>query len=115
MNESKPKSASSNQRICNRLNVTRKLLFEPDSGDILNGWSVDVSPRGVLMRTERPPASELVGSEGTLFIISDEGQFSIGYPCRVVRMQKDSIALEIHKKAAAAFGLYMTKDLLGHQ
>ena len=115
MNDSKPKSAEPDQRICNRLNVARKLLFEQDSGDILNGWSVDISPRGVLMRTERPPKGELVGSAGTLFIISDEGQFSIGYPCKVVRLQKNSIALEIHKKAAAAFGLYMTKELLGQQ
>jgi hypothetical protein len=75
----------------------------------------DISPRGVLMETQRQPGSDLSGSAGTLFIISDEGQISIGYPCRVVRLKGHSIALEIHKNAAAAFGLYITKDLLDYQ
>lgn len=113
MSDSKPTSQDSNQRICNRINLTRKLLFELDNGDILEGLSVDISPRGVLMKAEKSHGGTLPGTTGTLFIISDEGEFSIGYPCEVVRLQDRTIALAIHKKAAAAFGLYMTKDLLG--
>jgi hypothetical protein len=112
MNDNNPGSRDQNQRVCTRINLTRKILFELDNGDILEGQSVDISPRGVLMETQRQPGSDLSGSAGTLFVISDEGQFSIGYPCRVVRLKGHSIALEIHKKAAAAFGLYMTKELL---
>lgn len=114
MNDNNPKSQEPNQRVCNRISLAIKLLFELDNGNILEGRSVDISPRGALMKTQIPPDGDLLGTEGTLFIISDEGHFSIGYPCKVVRLKESSIALEIHKKAAAAFGLYMTKELLGH-
>ncbi len=114
MNDNKAKSQDRNQRVCDRLNLTRKLLFEMDNGDVLEGSSVDISPRGVLMKTWITPEDGLLGTQGTLFIVSDEGRFSIGYPCKVVRLKDRSIALEIHKNAAAAFGLYMTKELLGH-
>lgn len=113
MNDNNPKNQDPNQRVCNRINLTRNILLELDNGDILQGRTVDISPRGVLMKTDTPPEGELVGIAGTLFMISDEGHFSVGYPCKVVRLKDSSISLEIHKKAAAAFGDYMTKDLLG--
>jgi len=113
MNDDKSKHQDPNERVCNRMKLSRKFLLELDSGEFLEGRTVDISPRGALMKTTAPPADELLGSAGTLFIISDEGYFSVGYPCKVVRLKDRSIALEIHKKAAAAFGLYMTKDLLG--
>jgi hypothetical protein len=62
---------------------------------------------------DTPPQGVLLGAAGTLFIISDGGGFSCGYPCRVVRQKGGLIALEIDRKAAAAFGNYMTKELLG--
>jgi hypothetical protein len=113
MNDNKPKNRDPNQRVCNRINLTRKLLLELDNGDFLEGQAVDISPRGALMKINTRPDVELPGMAGTLFVISDEGHFSVGYPCKVVRLKGKSIALEIDKKAAAAFGDYMTKDLLG--
>lgn len=107
------KTQDCNRRVCDRLTLGRRLLFEIDSGEILTGQTVDISPRGVLMKSDTPPEVALLGMAGTLFIISDKGQFSIGYPCRVVRLEPWSVALEIDKKAAAAFGNYMAKDLLG--
>jgi hypothetical protein len=113
MNDNNPENQDPNQRVCNRINLTRTLLVELDTGDVLEGRTVDISPRGALMKTELSPDAELLGVAGTLFIISDEGHFSIGYPCKVVRLKGRSIALEVDKKAAAAFGNYMTKELLG--
>jgi hypothetical protein len=114
MNDNNPKNQASNRRVCDRINVTRVLLLELDNGDILRGRTVDVSPRGALMETETPPDDELLGMAGTLFIISDDGQFSMGYPCKVARVKDSGIALEVDKNAAAAFGNYMAKDLLGY-
>lgn len=114
MKDNNSKHREPNGRVCNRMKLSRKLLLELDNGEFLEGRSVDISPRGALMKTAAPPAAELLGSAGTLFIISDEGYFSVGYPCKVVRLKDSSIALEIHKNAAAAFGLYMTQDLLGN-
>jgi hypothetical protein len=102
-----------NERICNRLNLHRTLLLELDNGEMLQGRSADISPRGALLKTDARPEGELLGMAGTLFIISDEGYFSVGYPCKVARQEAGSIALEIDKKAAAAFGNYLTKELLG--
>jgi hypothetical protein len=90
------------------------LLLEIANGDILTGQSVDIRPHGVLMKSDTPPEMALLGIAGTLFIISEKGHFSIGYPCRVVRLERRSIALEIQKKVAAAFGNEMAKDLLGY-
>lgn len=103
-----------NQRICNRLRVNRTLLLEFENGDILRGRTIDISPRGVLMETETQVGDEMLGIDGMLYVISGEGHFSVGYPCKIVRVRNDSVALEIHKKAAAAFGAYMTEDLLGN-
>ena len=50
---------------------------------------------------------------GTLLMISDAGEFSTGYPCKVARVEDSSLALEVDKSSAAAFGNYMAKDLLG--
>lgn len=114
MTNDSPKPSNPGQRVCGRLNMSRKMLLEFTNGKILAGKSVDISPRGILMQTDNPTEGELLGVAGTLFIISDDGQFSIGYPCKVTRQQDSSIALEIDKKAAAAFGNDMTKELLGH-
>jgi len=113
MTDKNPENPDSRPRVCDRLNVSRKMLLEFDNGEILTGKSVDISPRGALMQTDAPIKGELQGTAGTLFIISGEGHFSIGYPCKVARQEDRSIALEIDKKAAAAFGNHMTKDLLG--
>ena len=115
MTANNPKPQASNRRVCDRLPLTRRLLLEIVNGDILTGQSVDISPRGVLMKSDTPAEGALLGMAGTLFIISDKGQFSIGYPCRVVRLEISSLALEIDKKAAAAFANEVAKDLLGHQ
>ena len=113
MADGSPKKQDMNQRVCDRLKLNRKILFELDNGEILTGQTEDISPRGVLMKTELPSAGDLMDLAGTLFIISDEGEFSIGYPCKVVRLIDNSIALEIDKKAASAFGNYMARELLG--
>jgi hypothetical protein len=102
-----------NKRICNRLDLHRTLLLELDNGEILQGRTVNLSPRGALLRTDARPVGELLGRAGTLFIISDEGHFSVGYPCKVARQEGDAIALEVDRKAAAAFGNYLTRELLG--
>lgn len=107
------KTRDSNQRVCDRLALSRTLLLEFDNGEIFMGKSVDISPRGALMRTDSPPQKNLLSRAGTLYIISEEGRFSIGYPCKVVRLEDGFIAVEIHKNAAAAFGNYMAQDLLG--
>jgi hypothetical protein len=107
------KIRDSNQRVCDRLALSRTLLLEFDDGEILMGKSVNISPRGTLMKTDSPPQGKWLGRAGTLYIISDEGRFSIGYPCKVVRLEDGFIAVEIHKNAAAAFGNYITDDLLG--
>lgn len=113
MNDSNPTNQDPNQRVCNRLNLSREILLELATGDILQGRTVDISPRGALMKADVLPEGDLRGIVGTLFTISDEGHFSIGYPCKVVRQKDSSIALEIDKNAAAAFGNYMAKELLG--
>lgn len=113
MNEKDSKDQASNQRVCDRINVSRVLLLELENGDILRGRTVDVSPRGALMEAETPVESTLLGMAGTIFIISDNGQFSTGYPCKVARVKQYAIALEVDKGSAAAFGNYMAKDLLG--
>jgi PilZ domain len=114
MNEKDSGNQASNQRVCDRINITRILLLELDNGDILRGRTVDVSPRGALMETEAPAETGLPGSAGTLFIISDNGQFSTGYPCTVARVKECTIALEVDKNSAAAFGNYMAKEMLGY-
>ncbi|MGD8671895.1 MAG: PilZ domain-containing protein [Thiogranum sp.] len=115
MTDNQSKNENPDQRVCNRINVTRTLLLELDNGDILEGRTVDISPRGALFETDVPPEGDLLGIAGTFFIISDEGRFSIGYPCKVVRLKDRAIAIEINKKAAAAFAHDMTEDLLGRQ
>jgi len=113
MNEKDSKDQPSNQRVCDRINVSRVLLLELENGEILRGRTVDISPRGALMEAETPVDSALLGMRGTIFIISDDGQFSTGYPCKVARVKQYAIALEVDKGSAAAFGNYMAKDLLG--
>lgn len=105
------KGAGANRRVCDRLELCRKILVELDSGEILIGQTVDVSLRGALMQTDSEPAAELLGLTGSLFIITDDGQHSGGYACKVVRLEAAAIALELDKKAVVAFGQYMTKDL----
>jgi hypothetical protein len=112
MTDNNPKTPGS-RRVCDRLNVARKILLELDTGEILVGKTVDISPRGALIQTDAPAEGDLPGATGTLFIVSDEGQFSIGYPCKVARQEGSSVALEVDKKAAAAFGNFMAKALLG--
>jgi hypothetical protein len=101
-----------NERICNRLSLSKTVLLELDSGEIIQGQTVDISPRGALFNADTRPHAELQGMAGTLFLISEAGHFSVGYPCRVVRVKAAAIALEINKKAAAAFGNYLAKELL---
>jgi hypothetical protein len=91
------------------------MLIELDNGEYIGGKTEDISPRGALLNADKLPRSEIQGITGMLFVISDDGEFSVGYPCKVVRQQGRSVAVEIHKSAAAAFGDYMTRDLLRHR
>lgn len=113
MSDNKPTNQDPHHRVCDRISLTRKLLLELENGKFLEGHAVDISPRGALMKTAARLEEELLGMAGTLFVISDQGHFSVGYPCKVARLKGRSIGLEIDKKSAAAFGDYMTKDLLG--
>lgn len=114
MDDNGANNHDANHRVCNRIAIARTLLFELENGDVVEGRTLDISPRGALMKPKAAPEKKLLGLAGTLFIISDEGQFSIGYPCKVVRLTDNTIAFEIHKNAAAAFGNYMAKELLGY-
>lgn len=113
MDQEKNTRRRGDQRVCNRLKIDRTLLLELETGDIVMGRTLDISPRGLLMKPDAAPAVDPAGRAGTLYIISDAGRFSIGYPCRVVRLNTEGIAVEIHKNAAAAFGSYMAAELLG--
>jgi len=115
MPDNNPKYQAPNQRVCDRLKFSRRILFELEDGSILTGKTEDISPRGVLMNTDARPEGELLGVAGMLFIISDDGQFSIGYPCKVARQKACGIGLQIDKAAAAAFGHDMAEALLGRR
>ena len=113
MSDKSPNDQGPNERVCNRINMPRTLLLELVSGDVLRGKSVDLSPRGVLVKMDAVLETDLMGQAVTLFIISPEGEFSIGYPCTVVRQEHGAVALEVNRNSAAAFGNYLTKALLG--
>lgn len=112
MNDRKPDNPDANRRTCDRLSVSRKMLLELDNGGIVIGESEDISLRGVLLRTDSLPESELAGMAGTLYVLGSHGGESSGYPCRVIRVRETSLALELDRKVAAAFGQYVTRDLL---
>ena len=67
----------------------------------------------LILEAENPPQNLPPGADGTLFLISEDGQFSSGYPCKVVRTEGRTLALEVEKSAAAAFGDHITRDVLG--
>ena len=111
MTTNNAKALDPNRRVCDRLDLCRKILLELANGEILVGETVDISLRGALMKTDITPGDELLGVAGTLFMIASDGQHSSGYPCKVVRLEGDAIGLELDKKAVTAFGQYMTRDL----
>jgi len=115
MTDDNPENQNLNQRVCDRLSLSRKILFELENGRILTGKTEDVSPRGVLMTADTKPEGGLRGIAGMLFIISDDGQFSNGFPCKVARQKECAIALQIDKAAAAVFGHDIAEILLGRQ
>ena len=113
MSDSDAKHLGANRRVCNRLSLSRRMLLELDNGEILIGDTEDISLRGVLLKTDVRPAIDLRGITGKLFVIGQEGTHADGYPCKVVRVKDTSIALELDKKFAAAFGQRITNDLFG--
>lgn len=112
MNDRKADNPEDNRRACDRLSVSRKMLLELDNGEIVIGESGDISLRGVLLNTDSLPETELAGMAGTLYVFSDNGTQSSGFPCSVIRRRETSLALELDRKVIAAFGECVTRELL---
>jgi hypothetical protein len=112
MNDPDADNNDPNQREWDRLSVRTRMLLEFESGDILIGESDDVSLRGVLMQVDLVPPQEMLGALGTLYLVGRDGQPSDGYPCKVVRLKGNSVALELDAKVAAAFANRITRGLL---
>ena len=113
MREDDSNKKSDHHRVCNRIKARKVVLLEFSDDSIVRGYSVDISPRGIFLTADVEPERDLQGLPARVYVISDKGQFSNAYPCKVVRHAGLELAVENDKGEAAAFGNEMTRALLG--
>jgi hypothetical protein len=112
MNESTTAEADDDRRRCERLSVHQQILLELAGGASFQGHTQNVSLSGMLLQTDISPDREMLGQIGVLFLVRDGKTQSDGYPCRVVRLVNQCVALELERSVATAFGLRLTRGLL---
>jgi len=110
MNDSNDSSGAS-RRVCERLGLSRRAVLELDNGDILVGDTVDISLRGVLLQTDLLSGGDISGARGELFMIGEDDEHSSGFPCQVVRVKGGTVAVQLDRKAIAAFGQLINREL----
>ena len=100
------------RRGCERFDLHQQIQLELDGGDNFEGNTANISLSGMLLQTDITPEHEIQNLTGMLYLVRDGRRRSDGYPCRVVRLVNQCIALELERRTAAAFGMRLTKDLL---
>ena len=99
------------RRACERIYLNRQMLLALDNGDELQGETVDISLRGILLTTTSAVSSPSAGQHGQLHIIFADNSRSAGFSCQVIRVSDAGIALELDKKIAPIFGKQLTRDM----
>jgi hypothetical protein len=113
MKETTAPEADDDQRRCERLSLHQQIYLELDSGTGFRGNTENISLSGMLLRTDTSPDTGIVGRAGVVHLVHNGQSRSDGYPCRVIRVVNGCIALELERRAAAAFGMRLTRDLRG--
>ena len=91
-----------------RLGFGKTFFLELDSGKKFSGQSVDVSMNGMFLSLPVPPLGVAKRDRGMLKWMAGEEEFS--FPCLVIRVTEQGIALQLEKNEAA-FGLALTRGI----
>ncbi|MBF0368003.1 MAG: PilZ domain-containing protein [Magnetococcales bacterium] len=95
-------------REFDRLRHDKVLVLELGGERRLKGWSRDVSLGGVFLEVEGSVFGVCVGDEGILRMMS--GKDAMQFPCRVIRVAKNGLALSITEHQAQ-FGMSISHDI----
>lgn len=110
----KKKPAEQNERDVHRFPIHVRVTLVLENGAVVQGILKDMSTRGLFMMTCDRPFGLVVGEEGDVGLAPDnptEGA-SMRFPCEVVRIGRDGIALRLLVQAQGREGKFYPEDFM---
>jgi hypothetical protein len=107
--DSADNSSGVNQRKFPRETLQLPLIYTPNQGYEVSGFSKDVSITGVFLKADTSSLGIEDGEQGYLVLDSEKGE---QFPCRVVRTLEGGLAIEIRKDYHAPFGSEIIKRVV---
>jgi hypothetical protein len=104
-----PENPVKDHRICERIGFNKRMIVELANGTRIEGETADISLGGILMHTDDEVNHGIVGEDAQLLVVLDDETLSTPFQCHIRRVQDHTIALELDRKMAAAFGKTITK------
>lgn len=111
---SKKKPSDQKERNATRFPVTVRVTLVLENGAVVQGVLKDMSTRGMLMHTHDYPFGLVVGEEGDVGLAPDnpiEGA-QMRFPCEVVRVGRDGVALRFLIQAEGQEGKFYPEDFM---
>jgi hypothetical protein len=104
---------SQEKRVCQRLELNRRVQISLANGQLIHGLTEDISLGGLRIKTDDKFDMDTAYDQiAILQVLLDDKQLSAEYPCRIVRCREGAMCLQLDKKKAAAFGMMLTRGLL---
>jgi hypothetical protein len=104
---------AADQRTCERTGLRRPVVVAPAGGTAVAGTLVNVSLGGVLVELAERSAGFSLGQAIELRLST--AQQGRPYACEVVRVDAGLLGLAIDRKAAAKFGLEITRGMFSRK
>ncbi|WP_198264342.1 PilZ domain-containing protein [sulfur-oxidizing endosymbiont of Gigantopelta aegis] len=104
---------SQEKRVCQRLELNRRVQLSLANGQLIKGLTEDISLGGVRIKTDdKFEVDAFYEQTAILQVLLDDELLSAEFPCHIVRCHENAMCLQLDKKKAAAFGLMLTRGLL---
>jgi hypothetical protein len=102
-------SSGANQRRFPREPLQLPLIYTPNQGYGVSGYSKDISITGVFLKADTSSVDIKEGEQGYLVLDSGKGE---RFPCRIVRNLEGGLAIEIQQDYHAPFGSEIIKRVV---
>jgi len=102
---------SSDRRVCDRVAHTRKVAIKLGEKLWVNGRTSDISLGGVNVTIEDELNQQWLEQSALLYIKDGNDELSPEFPCTIVRIDAQSLCLQLDRKKAAQFGILLTRKI----
>lgn len=91
------------RRSSNRVELNKAMQVELPNGEHISGESLDIGAGGVMLKFNQLPDGLKENQSIKLTLVLHDGEMSNPYPCTIMRIVRNCLALQLELKRSAEF------------